>query len=187
MNWLRENFDYSTNEIALIEYGFLSIVMELSKFIIMVILFTTIGKPLEFLFGTFILLLSRSNTGGLHFSSYISCLTFTILILYAGCVFLPKTINIPDIGMLILLLSCIIVTYLIGPIVSKSRPNPSSTQIQKSKLQSFKIIFIYFILTFLFSEYEFIQIGFWIILLQTIQLIFAYFLRKEKSDARKNI
>lgn len=172
---------YSANEIKLIQYGFSAMIMETSKFIIMMALFLFIGKPLEYLFGTFILLLLRTKTGGVHFASYIGCLLFSAAMLYSSCIFLPDTFQLSNISMLSLLLGCIIITYLIGPIVSKTRPMPNATQSKKGKIEAFKIIFFYFIAVFLFSENHFIIIGFWIILLQTAQLIVAYFLRKENS------
>lgn len=181
MHWLKTNLGYSANEIKLIQYGLSAIVMELSKFIIMMLFFLLIGKPLEYLFGTFILLLLRTQTGGLHFTSYTACLFFSAATLYFGCVFLPDTFQTSNTTMLTLLLGCIIITYFTGPVVSKTRPIPNAAQAKKGKIQAFKIIFFYFIAVFLFSENHLISIGFWIIVLQTVQLLIAYFLRKENS------
>lgn len=81
--------------------------------------------------------------------------------------------------MLIALLLCIIVNYAIGPIVSKMRPLPTNQQAKKGKLEAFKIIFFYFIAVFLFPDVHLLLVGFWTIVLQTAQLIIAYFIRKE--------
>lgn len=179
MNWLKANLNYSQDEFELIRYGLSSITMEASKFLIMLVIFSIMGKTIEYVFGTFILLLLRINTGGLHFSTYIGCLIFSIIILYLGCVYLPNQFELPQNGMLILLLACIILNCLIGPVVSKKRPEPTPSQIEKSKIATVKVIFLYFIAVSFFSKHSFIKIGFWVIVLQTVQLAFAYFLRKE--------
>lgn len=176
---ITEELNYSDREKALIQYGLSAILMEISKFLFMLILFSILKKTTEYLFGTFILLLLRAHSGGLHFSTYSGCLLFSIIFTYTGCVFLPNTIQISDIWMLFSLLNCIIISYLIGPIVSKVRPTPSSTQAKKHKIEIFKIIFFYFLVVFFFSENHYIQIGYWIIILHTLQLSIAYFLRKE--------
>lgn len=178
MQWITEELNYSDKEKALIQYGLSAILMEISKFIIMLIFFSIIEKSTEYLFATFILLLLRAHTGGLHFSTYFGCLLFSNIILYAGCVYFPDTIQVSEIWMLFSLLNCMVTLYLIGPIVSKSRPIPSSTQAKKHRIESFKIVFFYFLVVFFFSENHYIQIGFWMILLQTLQLSIAYFIKK---------
>lgn len=185
MDWLKANLNYTSDELELIRYGFLSIIMETSKFILMVIFFTIIGKTKEFLFGTFILLLLRSNTGGLHLSTYWGCLLFSTLLLYTGCVWLPYKWHIPNTGMHFLLAECILVTWKTGPVVSPKRPQPTALQAKKSKKTACTFISLYLITVFLLSENSYIRIGFWIIILQTVQLVISYFLRKEKVNEKK--
>lgn len=177
MNWLREEIGYSIEEIELIRYGAASIMMELSKFIIMLILFTVTGNGMKYLFGIFILLLLRSCSGGLHFSSYIGCLLFSIVILYMGCIFLPNALRLPTRTMLIVLLCCIAITYLTGPVLSKNRPRLTPPQIRKSKTEAIAIIFCYILTVLLFQKNLLIQEGFWIIVLQTAQLLSAYIIK----------
>lgn len=178
MNWLKTNLNYSQDELELIRYGLSAITMETSKFIIMLILFNNFGKLAEYLFGTLILLLLRINTGGLHFSTYTGCLIFSIFLFYLGCVYLPSKYQIRKVEMLILLLGCMTLNYIIGPVISKKRPALTSSQIKKSKITALKFIFLYIIAVVFFSEKPLIKIGFWIILLQTVQLIIAYFFKK---------
>lgn len=184
MNWLKANLNYSQNELELIRYGFSAITMEISKFIIMFILFNSLGKLSEYLFGTLILLLLRINTGGLHFSTYAGCLIFSIFLFYLGCVYLPGRYQIRKAEMLTLLFACMTLNYVIGPVISKQRPDLTSSQIKKSKLTALKFIFLYIIAVFFFSEKSLIKIGFWMILLQTVQLVIAYFLRKENYNEK---
>lgn len=181
MDWLREETDYSIEEIELIRYGLTSIVMELSKFFIMLLLFAVTRNGMLYLFGVFILLILRSCSGGLHFSSYIGCLIFSICILYMGCIFLPSVFQLSDYTMLILLICCIFITFQTGPVVSKSRPNLTPLQVKESKRSSFKIILCYMIAVILFGESSFIQPGFWMIFLQTLQLLVSFLLSKIKQ------
>lgn len=185
MDWLKANLNYTSDELELIRYGFLSIIMETSKFILMVIFFTIIGKTKEFLFGIFILFLLRSNTGGLHLSTYWGCLLFSTLLLYTGCVYLPCKWHIPGNGMLLLLAECILVTWKTGPVVSPKRPHPNALQAKKSKKIACTFISLYLLTVFLLPENSYIEIGFWIIILQTVQLVIAYFLRKENCNEKK--
>lgn len=180
MEWLKSTLGYSASEMELIRYGFSVITMEASKFLIMLLLFILLDKPLEYLFSAFILVLLRTNAGGLHFPSYLSCLLFSIFFFCASCILLPHSIPISDIGMLVSLFCCIVITYLIGPVVSKERPVPTAKQAKRGKIETFKIIFFYFIIVFLFSKNNLLIVGFWTIILQTIQLIIACLLRKEK-------
>lgn len=182
MDWLREETGYSIEEIALIRYGISSIMMELSKFFIMLLLFTVTGNGILYLFGVFILLLLRSCNGGLHFSSYIGCLVFSTCILYIGCIFLPSMFQLSNFTMLVFLACCIFITYRIGPIVSKSRPNLTPLQIKESKLCSFKIILLYMTIVALFGKNPFIQAGFWMIFLQTLQLLFAFYYQNQAKE-----
>lgn len=71
------------------------------------------------------------------------------------------------------LLLCVIVNYLLAPIVSCYHPLPNKIQIQKSKRQSFIIIIIYAGAIFVIPTNLYITTGFWIIMLQSFQLILA--------------
>lgn len=181
MDWLREETEYSIEEIELIRYGVTCIVMELSKFFIMLLLFAATGNGIVYLFGVFILLILRSRSGGLHFSSYMGCLIFSIYILYMGCIFLPSVFQLSDFTMLILLTCCIFITFETGPIVSKSRPNLTPLQVKGSKQSSFKIILCYMIAVILFGKSSYIQAGFWMIFLQSLQLLVSFLLSKIKQ------
>ena len=176
ITYLKDTYNYSDYDIKLFKYYIRCILYDLSKLIPLGILFFLFGYTIEYLFAATILFLVRTSTGGLHFKHYSSCLAFTTVFFVLGIIILPY-ITVNNSLMLILLLICIIITNYIGPIVSCYRETPSGLLIQKSKKNTSIIIFIYCILVFIIPNNHYITIGFWVIILQTLQLSFAYFLR----------
>ena len=173
ITYLKDTYNYSDYDIQLLKYYFKSILYDLSKLIPLGIFFFTFGYVLEYLVAVVILFLVRTSTGGLHFKRYISCLAFTAGFFIMSIIILSK-INLNDSLMLIFLLICMIITNYIGPIVSCYRETPSGLLIRKSKRNTTSIIFIYCILIFIIPNNHYITIGFWVIILQTLQLLFAY-------------
>ena len=74
---------------------------------------------------------------------------------------------------MILLFACILCNYFIGPVTSKvRRPLPEKT-VKRVRVQAFVIIFFYLTLTYIVPESPYITVGFWVIILHTLQLITA--------------
>ena len=75
-----------------------------------------------------------------------------------------------------------IINYYIGPIASPFRPSPNSVLLKSCRNLGFIIIFTYILFVSIFQNIEalelYIQVGFWTILLHTIQLIIAKITRK---------
>jgi len=181
ITYLKNTYNYSNYDIQLLKYYFKSLLYDLSKLIPLGIFFFVLGYTSEYLMATVILFLVRTSTGGLHFKRYISCLTFTAGFFIMSIIMLPKLY--PDNSlMLILLLICMIITNYIGPIVSCYRESPSSLLIRKSKRNTVIIIFIYCILIFIIPNNHYLSIGFWVIILQTLQLLFAYINTKRRCN-----
>lgn len=103
------------------------------------------------------------------------CLFF---LLYIGICQLPK-ILLPRPLYFVLLLLCILINYLFAPIVSSYRPIPNGIQIRKAKRQAFHIITIYALIMYIVPPNQYIITGFWIIMLQSFQLLAAKIVRKE--------
>lgn len=177
ITYLKNKYGYSDYEIKLLGYYLKSLFFELSKFVLIGILFLFWGQFLEYLFAVAILLLIRTSLGGLHFKTYLGCFSFTLLFFITGAVLLPK-ICVNKIFMLIALFICIVINNLIGPITSCFRPTPNGALIKKCKKNATIHTFIYCLLIFIFPRNHYISIGFWVIVLQTIQLLFAYSLKR---------
>lgn len=171
--YLKNGRGYTDYDIKLLKYFFKAMFYEVTKFIMMGVFFFFLGYLYEYLFGVTILLIIRTSSGGLHFKTYIGCFVFTILFFLTSVVLLPL-INVPQWLMMTYLLICMVLTNYIGPITSCFRPAPDGVLIRKSKKNSTLMIFLYCLLVFIIPENPYISVGFWIIILQTVQLTFAH-------------
>ena len=171
-DYLKNNYGYSDFQIGQIRYTIISILSDVSKLIIMGIYF------FQYLAAIATLLVLRTCTGGLHFKHYFSCLALSFFLLYIGICQLPK-ILLPRPLYFVLLLLCILINYLFAPIVSSYRPIPNGIQIRKAKRQAFHIITIYALIMYIVPPNQYIITGFWIIMLQSFQLLAAKIVRKE--------
>ena len=120
--YLKEKHHLNNYEIAQVEFVFKTVSSELSKMMIMGILFHEhLGL---YLFALCVMLYLRSTTGGVHFYTYTGCLAASIL--YMGLtIILLRNIVLPVYLQLIALFLCILICYWVGPIVSKYRQEPS--------------------------------------------------------------
>lgn len=167
---LKRKYNLSNYQIAQLDFLFKTLSSEVSKMVLMAIIFYKY-LPLYFL-ALFVMLILRCNTGGIHFYTYIGCFIASILFLLFGIILLPSitiTLNIK----ILLLLLCIIVCYYVGPIPSKYRPAYSKQFIQKCKRNVSAFIFFFSVLLYIIPESQYLIIGFWIIILHTLQLVFA--------------
>lgn len=178
ITYLKDKYGYSDYEIKLLEYYIKSLLYDLCKLIPIGIFFFAFGYFTEYLIAVLTLFLIRSSLGGLHFKRYFSCLVFTTAFFITGILMLP-TIYLNTALMLLFLLICMIITNFIGPIVSCYRETPSGLLIRKCKKKSTIIIFIYCLLIFITPDNHYLTIGFWVIILQTLQLVFAYIKHRE--------
>lgn len=177
---LKRNFQQKHNlsdfQMKQLKYLWLTLSSEIVKLIILGCIFH--NKFLDFLFATVILLLLRITTGGLHFQHFWSCFLFSFLYYFLCISIMPSHYSPPKYIQLILLFFCILANYCIGGVTSSKRPLPSDNMLKKCRTKSFIIIFFYLTLVYIIPENYLIFVGFWVIILHTIQLICAYFLQK---------
>lgn len=184
-DYLKETYHFSDFQIAQIRYTVTSLLSEFSKIIIMGVFFYYIDHLGEYLLAALVLCMLRTCTGGLHFKHYLSCFLVSFLIMFMGVYLLPQ-IYLNRILQLILLLVCILCNYYCSPIVSSYRPIPDGVAVRKSKLQSFTIIFIFTIVMYIIPMNPYLYAGFWIIILQSLQLIVAKILKRRKNHETSN-
>uniref|UniRef100_UPI0040562C58 accessory gene regulator B family protein n=1 Tax=Agathobacter sp. TaxID=2021311 RepID=UPI0040562C58 len=173
---LKEKYHLSNYQIAQLIFLAKTFFSEASKILIMGIIFHK-QLPLYF-FALFIMLLLRCSTGGLHFYTYTGCLVTSVIYVWLAIVFLPN-IKIPFNIKLLLLLICAIVCYHIGPVPSKYRPPFRDHFIQKCKSIVSSFIFFYSLFLYVMPESTYSTVGFWIIILHSLQLLIAKYTRKE--------
>ena len=177
-DYLQNSFGYTDFQIGQIRYTVISILSEISKLILMGFFFALSGYFLQYIVAISVLLVLRTCTGGLHFKRYFSCLAVSFIILFLGICVLPQIV-IPCPIYFVFLLVAVVINYLFAPIVSSYRPIPNGVRIRKSKRQSFSIITIYALIMFIVPTNLYIVTGFWIIMLQSFQLLVAKLVRKE--------
>ena len=172
--------DISATEKAKLNYFFSCIVYEGSKNILFLLFFTITGHLKEFLYSILILLPLRIISGGLHFKHYLSCFAFSFGYFYLVTV--PLNDLIPTYEFTIFALCiCIFINFHIGPITSDTRPLLSAEDISRGKFHIFIATFYDMILTALFYDTALAPIGFWTIMLHSMQLVIAK-LRKKRGE-----
>ena len=179
-HYLQSNFGYSDLQVAQMKYILMTILSEVTKMIIMGVFFFVIDRLFEYIAATITLALLRRFAGGLHFNHYISCyfVTFSFMLLV---VLVFPHIPMPCFLGLFLLLGCIIINYRLVPIVSSKRPEPTKELIHKSKMNTFIFLTAFTALFYIIPDNRFVIIGFWVIILQSLQLIPAKLLKTASS------
>ncbi len=180
LEYVKKNLGYSDYEIALLKYFFTAVFYDVSKFILLGIAFGFAGYFVEYLLASVVLVFFRISSGGLHFKTYWSCFLFSLVFFTLCIVILPEFSPSKTIQMIILLI-CLAIVNRIGPITSKYRKKPDVILIQKSKKDCSIIIFSYCILTFVIPLNHYINTGFWVIILQTLQLVIAKIFKRRCS------
>lgn len=169
-------YGFTDQEIRRMQYTLSVIGYEGSKLIVFGLLFGILGLFMEYLVTLAVLLPIRIFAGGLHFNHYSSCFLFTAFFLV--CPLALRHIMPPDGIQIALLAACMLTTLAIGPIPSIKRPPFSYRRYTQFRLIAGGVIAIYLFIFAVIREFPGKNICFWVILLQTIQLICAKLVRK---------
>lgn len=176
---LKEKYNLSSYQIAQLSFLCKTFFSEISKMLIMGIVFY---KELSlYLFALLTMLILRCTTGGLHFYTYAGCLLTSTIYIGIAIQLLPN-ITIPLNIKILLLLFCVIVCNYIGPVPSKYRPPYSKKHIKTYKTIVSTFIFIFTLVLYIIPESPHLIVGFWIIILHSLQLIIAKYRRKEAQN-----
>ncbi len=179
---LKRKYNLSDYQIAQLVFLIKSIASEAVKLLLMGIFFWR-SIP-EYLFAVVVLLCMRTSTGGLHCKHFITCFFTSFLFLLLAVYPLPA-IPVPKIIQLSGLLICILCNYYIGPITGPLHKKLDAQNTSKSKVRSFIFIFLFLVTTYIIPENNYISIGFWVIVLHTIQLIIAKVANNVQDKRRK--
>ncbi|WP_160560836.1 accessory gene regulator B family protein [Parablautia muri] len=174
--FLKEQYQFSDYQIAQLAFTFKSIGSELSKLLIMGIIFhNDLGR---YVFAVAVMMLLRTATGGLHCKKYITCFLVTFSYMFLALMVLPL-FEINKVFQLIFLFICMLGNYYIGPVTSKVHRPLNEKCTKRVKVQAFVIIFFYLTLTYIVPENPYVTVGFWVIILNTLQLVTAKILKKK--------
>lgn len=163
---------FTPYEVELINYFFLCIAYEGSKFIIMLFFFRTLHLQNEFLTEIFVLLTLRNFYGGIHFKHYLSCFAFTFGFIATGLL-LAHFIFLNNAAQIIILLLALVISCIIKPIASSNRPSLSKKQETIYHICGISIFLLHITFFILCKTFPYSNICFWVIVLHTLQLIAA--------------
>ena len=167
---IRSTGKYTNYQIKQIMYLIQSISSEISKIIIMGILFRN-NIP-TYLFALIVLSFLRCYSGGLHFNTYIKCLLATISYFILAINILPHII-VPFEIKFVLLNVCMILLSKFTPVISKYRPPLSAPKILICQNITTTFTFVYIILLYIMPDNPLLTVGFWIIILHIAQLFIS--------------
>ncbi|MBU3110233.1 accessory gene regulator B family protein [Clostridium lacusfryxellense] len=160
-------------ELEQIQYAITTILSEVFKIIVLIILFSVIGNLNYLLFSMMILLSIRLFSGGLHAKSLLGCLMWTILFFTLTSIITPLLPRLsPYFYYIVFLLNLALI------IVQAPYPNPKRPIKKKKRKLYLKIIafsfslFWTYILIFHINNLTYLNCGVATILLQSLQLIY---------------
>ena len=187
--YLQDEFQFSSLDAGRIIYAIKAIFSELSKLLIALLVALPLGYADEVLIATIVLLSIRCNSGGLHFSHYISCFLFTSAF-YVMAIALsryPLSKGYLALGLL-LSLGIFLIT---GPITSVMRPRLTAAEVKKFSHRVIILLLVYSSLLILLETLPYRELIYWVIVLQIFQLLCAKIARKgeiyEKTVYTKNV
>lgn len=118
MNKIRNTYDFTEYELKIIRYVITALLYDLSKLILLAVMFSYLGFFPYFLCALIPFCLLRSKNGGIHTKSYWTCLLLTVLVFIPTVMILPVTAPLTPILRIGLMIPCAITEYRLGPLLS---------------------------------------------------------------------
>ena len=175
---IKKTYDFSDYQIAQLRFFFLSMFSEISK-LLLISLFFIDRLPL-FIWTIIIFQVFRSSCGGLHCKTYWGCFFVSLGYMILSIRILPL-IPTDKLFQIVTLFLCIIVSYRIGPLTSVLHPVLSEAVNIRLKNRVFFLIFIYLTILYIVPQNPYLVVGYWVIILNTLQLIAAKIQKKEED------
>lgn len=172
---LKERYQLTEYQIAQLKFLFYTIFSEISKFVIMLILFHR--QFLLYLFTIILLCLIRASAGGFHCNTYVGCLALSISYVFLSMDILPM-IEIAKIHQILLLAISICINFILAPLSSLKHIPLGASAIRRYKRLSTALLCLYFFLMLITPENPYTTSGFWVIILHTVQLLVAAIQKK---------
>ena len=167
--FLKRQYQFSDFQIAQLQFFVKTMSSELSKFLIMGFIFR--DRLGLYLFAMAVMLPLRIAVGGLHCKTYLSCLLVSFSYAF--------------LSLMIFLFACMLCNYFVGPVTSTVHVALSEEHVKKVRVQAFVFIFFYIVVLYIAPENSYVTVGFWVIILHTLQLIAARILKKGEPYERK--
>ncbi|MBN2795324.1 MAG: accessory gene regulator B family protein [Clostridia bacterium] len=165
--YLINRLQFSEVEAIKISYMLKLIYLDLSKLILLYLIFSHFGKGFFFILTTVLTILIRMAIGGHHMKTYLSCLVISLsyysLIFYVSS-FAFSTVSLTCFGVMSLL-----IFYWKAPVIPKQRQRLSYNK-RKLKIQAIAIAITYIILYWL-KPNNLTELGIWVITVQSMVLL----------------
>lgn len=176
LEFIKKSYGFTDYQIAQLRFFFLSLFSELSKLFLIGLCFLDVFGL--FAWAIFIFQLLRASCGGLHCKTYWRCFAVSLAYMVLAIRILPY-FSMDKVLQMITLLVCIIITYHIGPLTSVFHPVLTESVSKHLRNKSFFIIFLYLVALYILPENPYSVVGYWVIILNTCQLVLAKLLKKE--------
>lgn len=181
MNKIRNTYDFSEYELKVIRYVITALLYDLSKLILLAVMFYYMNRIIYFICALIPFCLLRGKNGGIHTKNYWTCLLLTIAVFIPTVVVLPSIAPLTPMLRIGLMIPCAITEYLLGPLLSHREVKLDQKGMQRNRLASFQVVLIVAILLFLFPECPYLFASFWMVILHTVQLAITKIYKEVKS------
>ena len=180
---LTDSNKYTRYEVKKIMYVIKTFSADTSKILILGIIFHK--HIVAYLVALTVLFLLRSFSGGIHNNTYWGCFLTSFTYFLLSIIILPQiAVSFPL--KVLLMTACIILCEWIGPVTSKYRPPLSPAKISVCKSITISTIFAFIVITNIIPESPYTSIGFWVIILHTLQLMLAKLIVVVKQKKKEN-
>ncbi|MDR1700640.1 MAG: accessory gene regulator B family protein [Lachnoclostridium sp.] len=174
---IRSMNEYDEDDIDMMRYSLQSILWEVEKIIILLILFSLMGKTFISLVSMFALMSIRTNAGGYHSKSSLTCFLSTFFIFFFAIIVLPL-IPLNTLGLLSVCGISFLITAVLAPIPSKERESLIKMKRSTAKVLALIMVVVWSVVVFIFPESIYSKPILWSVFLQNAQLLFEYIRRK---------
>lgn len=173
LNQIQSSYQFTDLEMKRLKYTLKAVSSELIKTLMLSVLFFKLGHLPDFFVGVLVLITIRCNSGGLHMEHFITCLLFTLTFMFLSVIVLPSFVSVPYPIKPVILALCILITFLTAPVASKKRPSATPEAKRRYRNRATVLLFIFSIAIIILKTTPIADICFWIIVLQTLQLLCA--------------
>lgn len=171
-DYFKNRFNLSEIESIKLLYSLEVITNDLSKYLILIAFFSAFGRISDFIYSSISLIMIRSFTGGLHFSSYIRCIVFSTLF-FCTSIALKTYVSLNTTIIVTLFISSLFIIILFAPLCSKFRAEYSLEKRFKFKFLGLILLFCHFGMYFFANKNPYLINSVWVISLQTFQILIA--------------
>lgn len=176
---------YTKKELARLRYVYQCLLYEVSKFLLLYVIFSLLHMGHEYLAATVVLLSIRNFSGGIHLNTYWGCFLFTFFFLF-GAIAASRMIVFAPVMQNLLLLAGAVILFITGPVTSDNRPKLTRQQDRFYRSIGSAVTFLYFLLFLCEETFTFRNLFFWVIVFQILQLIAAKIHKKGGAHHEEN-